>query len=101
MKLYRQGDVLFKAIKSIPAGGVKRENGVVAYGEVTGHSHQLQLEDRVESEVLEIENRLYVRVKGSATFVHEEHAPTVLPAGAYEVVIQREYQPEGIRSVQD
>ena len=109
MKLYRQGDVLFKSITRLPEGPrTKRENAAVAYGEVTGHSHALAVEDREVAEVLEIGDGLFVHVsenglhiEGGATFVHEEHLPVTLPAGNYEVVIQREYTPEAIRNVID
>jgi hypothetical protein len=109
MKLYRQGDVLFRQIEKLPKGQrTKRANATVAYGEVTGHSHQLAVEDRQAAEVLEIGDGLFVhvsqaglRIEGGATFVHEEHGPITLPPGNYEVVIQREYSPEGIRSVLD
>ena len=37
----RQGDLLFERCDSIPAGLKKVQNGVLAYGEVTGHSHQV------------------------------------------------------------
>ena len=109
MKLYRQGDVLFKRIAQLPTGDrKKRENATVAYGEVTGHSHALAEEDRDAAEVLEIGDGLYVhvsasgvRIEGGATFVHEEHGPITLPPGDYEVVIQREYSTESIRNVID
>ena len=109
MKLYRQGDVLFRRVKKLPAGDrKKRENATVAYGEVTGHSHALAAEDRGLAEVLEIGDGLYVhvseggiRIEGGATFVHEEHGPVTLPPGDYEVTIQREYSPEAIRNVID
>jgi hypothetical protein len=108
-KLYRQGDVLFCAIAELPKGkALKRKDGAVAYGEVTGHSHRLA--DAASAEVLEIDAGLYVRVSEDgisiegtpgATFVHEEHAPITLPPGGYRVQIQREYSPEEIRSVAD
>ena len=109
MKLYRQGDVLFKRVQSLPEGErKKRSNATVAYGEVTGHSHALAVEDRDVAEVLEIGDGLYVhvsaagvRISGGATFVHEEHGPVTLPPGDYEVIIQREYSPEAIRNVID
>lgn len=108
-QLYRQGDVLFKRIAALPAGErKKRGNATVAYGEVTGHSHALAVEDRHAAEVLEIGKGLYVhvtaagvRIEGGATFVHEEHGPVTLPPGDYEVIIQREYSPEEIRNVAD
>lgn len=109
LMLYRQGDVLFQRISKLPPGKrTKRNNATVAYGEVTGHSHALAVEDRKAAEVLEIGGGLYVRVSqkglcidGGATFVHEEHAPVTLPPGSYEVTIQREYSPEAIRNVID
>jgi len=108
-QLYRQGDVLFKRIAKLPTGPRKtRQNGAVAYGEVTGHSHALAVADRQAAEVLEIGDGLYVHVseagihiEGGATFVHEEHGPITLPPGDYEVVIQREYSPEAVRDVID
>lgn len=107
--LYRQGDVYFKPIRKIPAGPAKkRKDGAVAYGEVTGHSHRLAVEDREVAEVLEIGEGLFVcvsadgvSIQGGATFIHEEHDPITLPPGDYEVTIQREYAPEGIRNVID
>ena len=108
-QLFRQGDVLFRAIKQLPAGErKKRENATVAYGEVTGHSHALAVEDRNAAEVLEIGDGIYVhvsgtgvRIDGGATFVHEEHAPITLPPGNWKVSIQQEYSPEEIRDVSD
>jgi hypothetical protein len=108
-ELYRQGDVMFCAIHKLPAGkSTKRDNGTVAYGEVTGHSHRLA--DLATAEVIEIENGLFVHVSEEgisiegnpgATFVHEEHGPISLPPGDYRVQIQREYSPQEIRSVVD
>lgn len=104
--LYRQGDVLFIPIAKLPQGKQKkRKDGVAAYGEVTGHAHRL--EDLKTAEVLEIGDGLFVHVSdaglslGRAIFKHEEHGPITLPAGNYEIRIQQEYAPEGIRSVID
>lgn len=105
----RQGDVLFVPINKLPAGArKKRDNGTVAYGEVTGHSHHLA-STTIDTEVLEIAQGLYVHVSDDglkldgniAKFVHEEHGTVALPAGDYQVVIQKEYSPEAIRDVQD
>jgi hypothetical protein len=107
--IVRQGDVLFIPISRIPTGGrKKRENGTVAYGEVTGHSHRLA--DRAAADVFEVGTGLFVRVsakglsitgESGATFVHEEHGPATLRPGDYKIRIQREYSPEAIRDVQD
>lgn len=99
--LYRQGDVLIRRIDGLPKQtAVKRANGHILEGEATGHIHRLeQLKD---SEVLEIENGLYLRVGDEGVrIIHEEHAPICLPPGDYEVVRQREYSPDAIRNVAD
>lgn len=109
MILFRQGDVLFTRVATLPVGEKrKRDNATVAYGEVTGHSHQLAVEDRNVAEVLECGDGLFVHVsaeglrcEGGATFLHEEHGPITLPVGDWKVTIQREYSPEAIRDVQD
>jgi hypothetical protein len=101
--LYRQGDVLFKQVRSIPLGGKKRASGHILEGEATGHIHRIGEAQLGEAEVLEIGEKLFLAVsaEGGVSIVHEEHAPVVLPPGNYEVVRQREYSPEEIRNVAD
>jgi hypothetical protein len=102
-KPIRQGDVMFIQIRTLPKGKrTKRINGVVALGEATGHSHQLAVEDQDVAEVVAINDELFVRaIKRGATFRHQEHGPVVLRPGNYRVIIQREYQPQGIVHVVD
>lgn len=38
---------------------------------------------------------------GAVLLTHDEHDEVVIPPGDYEVYIQREYQPDGVRQVQD
>jgi len=99
--LYRQGDVLFRRIESILGeDAVKRENGVIAYGEATGHSHAIA--DLEAAEVLDCGRDLYVHVSNNGVSIkHPEHATIVLPPGDYQVTIQREYSPKEIRRVVD
>jgi hypothetical protein len=99
--LYRQGDVLFRRVAYIPREGAnKRENGVIAYGEATGHTHALS--DPGAAEVLECGEDLYVHVGESGVSIkHQEHGAIALPAGDYQVTIQREYSPQEIRRVVD
>ena len=99
--LYRQGDVLFKLVDQLPGGDRKtRGNGVIALGDVTGHSHAVA--DLEAAEVIEIGNGLYVHVgEDGVSIQHQEHGAIELPAGDYEVTIQREYTPEAIRNVVD
>lgn len=104
MKQFRQGDVLIREVSSIPADvkPVEREGGriVLAHGEVTGHSHAIaskMADFVVNGAVL----RRFLDVKKQVCLRHEEHNEIKLPAGKYEVIIQREWSPEAIRSVAD
>jgi hypothetical protein len=101
LTLYRQGDVLFRRVDAIPrASAAKRENGVIAYGEVTGHSHAVA--DLQAAEVLDCGENLFVHVgENGVSIQHQEHGAIDLPAGDYQVNIQREYSPDAIRNVVD
>jgi hypothetical protein len=104
MKLYRQGDLLFKQIEKFPFGkedAVKRENGHILEGETTGHIHKIA--DLEAAEVLEVGESMYLNVtaEGGVSIVHEDHKEVVLPEGNYEIVRQREYDPEKNRQVAD
>lgn len=106
MKVFRQGDVFIIKVSKLPAGATKeipRDNGrvVLAYGEVTGHSHAI-----ADLNALFVVNeqtmQRFLKVdKEPVTLRHEEHAPIKLDAGDYEIRIQREYTPKGIRQVAD
>jgi len=100
-KIYRQGDVLIKRIKAVPqTTATKRESGILAFGEVTGHCHKVESLD--QAEVLECGTDLYLRVsEDGVRIVHDEHLPITLPAGDYQITIQREYSPAEIRNVAD
>lgn len=104
---YRQGDVMIRRVKSIPAAAADvtpNDRIVLAHGEVTGHAHAIT--DRTTRELsfadVEQQVRRFLKVVGDgATVRHEEHAPIALPPGFYEIVQQREYTPEAIRNVAD
>lgn len=108
MEYFQQGDVLIKPIEKLPTEKSEFvETGVLAYGEVTGHSHKISDYD-VESdnpsvEVLKILGSLYVVAKKEWTVRHEEHHPIVVPPGTYKIGIVREYDhfSEEARSVAD
>jgi hypothetical protein len=103
MKLYRQGDLLFREIKEIPKGieSRKRENGHILEGETTGHIHRI--DDLDAAEVLEVGENMFLSVTadGGVSIVHEDHKEITLPKGDYEVIRQREYDPEKNRQVAD
>lgn len=102
MKIYRQGDVLFKQVKAIPSSGKLRKNGELVEGETTGHVHRVCPTQLAQAEVMDCGAGLFMRVSDKGvSIVHEEHGPIILPAGNYEVLRQVEYSPAEIRNVAD
>ena len=98
---YRQGDILFiKTNDGIPESAEKQPDGVIAHGEVTGHTHRI----RSPKEGLLLVAAGVSYLKGIAEFMnidHEEHDTIALPMGDYVVRRQREYLPSGWRQVVD
>ena len=103
---FQHGDVTIKPIAEIPVDAKPSARRVLAYGEVTGHSHRLL--DEADVEVFEREGAdgtLYIRVGSRGAPVdHEEHGVGVIDeAGAYEIGRVREYDhfAEAARPVRD
>lgn len=92
---YRQGDVYLRRIDAVPSGAQKKDN-VLAYGEATGHKHQVQ-----DGDVLIKDGRQFVIARQKTKLVHEEHEEIELPQGIYEVLHQREFSPQENRRVSD
>jgi len=102
MKQLAQGDVLLVRVTSIPAKAVEvpRDGGrvVLAYGEVTGHSHGIS---DMKVRMMRFAGMDYLDVGTTVTLKHEEHAPVTIAPGKYSVVRQREYAYGGTRKVAD
>mgnify|MGYP001038820267 CR=1 FL=1 len=100
-KLVRQGDVLFVPIDRLPEGA-KLEKGrkTVAYGEVTGHHHDV-VAVKGKAEVFSLEDNLFARVEGDVQVTHQEHDTLAIEEGLYEIRIQQEYTPQAVRRVLD
>lgn len=98
---YRQGDVFLEEVtlESIPKKGrtIVPKDGdrtILAYGEVTGHAHAVP--GVYNAELIELEDgSRFLISDGGITLVHEEHGAIELPAKAYKVTIQQEYQEDG------
>ena len=116
MEKYQQGDVvMFKVDEKyfnehIQKGekykahymGGKNQHAIVAFGEVTGHKHQVNMEDMVKEAGVTL-NMGYNRTAGvdvpegfqvhdaPVKITHEEHNPVELPPGYYMVRIVREF----------
>ena len=91
----RQGDVLIRQVDLIPEGGKqeKRDNKriVLAYGEVTGHTHAIHNKNVF---MVVVNDNRYLKVLEPSELVHEEHDTIHIPIGNYEVIRQREYDDE-------
>lgn len=96
MKIYRQGDILIRKIDLIPKEAKKIDNRILAHGEATGHTHSL-----IDGIVFALSGLLFFELAEETMLTHEEHDSILIPAGAYEVIRQKEYTPERIRYVQD
>jgi hypothetical protein len=108
-QMLRQGDVKILKIKSLPSESLidARDNNVavLAYGEVTGHKHQIT-EGEVRFLKFGENNNMFAPkflevLSETAVLTHEEHFPITLDKGIYEISIQREYFPEELRNVMD
>ena len=103
-QLAHQGDVIIQRIEQLPTTAKKQEiekSIVLAYGEVTGHCHQIATPKEVNVYIEGARQFLEVCYVQGATITHEEHAPITLDPGIYEISIQAEYFPQAVRSVLD
>jgi len=78
----QQGDVWLERVESIPSGAkaIKRD-GILAYGEVTGHKHQLE---DTNIKIHELDGKFYIQVEKEVVLNHEEHKPITIEPGIWE-----------------
>ena len=115
-KKYQQGDVVMLKVdddyfKDNTRGGMddvisyntqSLNNPVLAFGEVTGHKHQIHMKDMLDKAEVTL-HMGYNRKAGmdvpeafevceeTVILTHEEHKPIELPPGKYIVKIVREF----------
>ena len=101
-RIYRQGDVLIKPVALLPKKLNKQENTVLAYGEVTGHSHMFPATEDVQV-WNNPDGQKFLEVFRPTTLTHQEHNNFQIEKGVYEIVIEREYSyfDEDMRKVVD
>lgn len=100
----RQGDVMLEMVDEIPTGfKFQSNNTIVAHGEVTGHCHEIVLDDdELSVEMFVGKNgEIVYKLPCPALLKHQEHGEISLPKGVFFYTRQREYSPEAIRNVQD
>jgi len=93
---WRHGDVYGIAsdvdAKKLAANGTKLDSNVLAYGEVTGHMHEIEA-DPCAYQRFEMEGKKYLLVlsEGGVSIKHAEHGTGIIPKGVWEERIDREY----------
>jgi hypothetical protein len=98
--MIQQGDVLIRRT-SIPKSAKQKDGrAIVAYGEATGHMHEVIGEGVA---VYEENGTLYVSAPNGGIIQHEEHKTITLPPGEYQIGIVREFDhfAEEARNVKD
>lgn len=91
----RQGDIFFEAVDKLPTKGLKKKtDGILAYGEVTGHSHQITTAVSDCESYVDEQGDIFIRSDKDINVGHDEHSTIVLPANQWICVSrQREYDP--------
>jgi hypothetical protein len=92
----RQGDIFFKTVNEVPSKAKPYNSNILAYGEVTGHSHKISSPSISEMEsVVDEKGDIYVRsVKCDVIISHDEHNSITLPMGEWICVSrQKEFDP--------
>lgn len=93
MKIFRHGDIGLIPTDSITNDFKPRQDNVLAWGEVTNHSHRI-LPKTIDDIVEIFENdkgELAIKVDGIAVMVHEEHKTIEIPTGTYKINREREF----------
>jgi hypothetical protein len=95
-KKWRHGDVYGIAsdvdAAKLAASGKRLDSGILAYGEVTGHVHELDAPpSQYQRYELEGKRFLVVSAEGGIAIKHAEHGVGVIPAGVWEERIDREF----------
>lgn len=98
----QQGDVLLRKVDQLPTGERKiigKKRCVLAHGE-SGHSHVVEQDD---AELIQIGERMLLKIGKPAAVVHEEHEAQTLSPGIWEIgqIQEFDYFSEMARPVMD
>jgi hypothetical protein len=90
----RQGDIWFEVVDKIPKGLKKKTDAILAYGEVTGHSHAVTTPISDCESYVDERGDIFIRSANEIKVGHDEHDTIVLPANKWICVTrQREFDP--------
>ena len=102
MKIYRQGDLIFTPIESLPEGKIQTsKEHTLALGEATGHHHTMVCDQDID--LVEMDGEKCFVLKAKAILTHQEHKTIEFAPGIYKMRIEQERDPflQAIRKVQD
>lgn len=103
--IFRQGDVVIRRINKLPRGLKKKSNTILAYGEITGHNHALDIDvkDLNFNILVDKSGKIYFQNDKPINLNHQEHKQITIEKGSFEVIIERERDPflQNIRQVID
>lgn len=97
MDFYRHGDLIFKKLKSLPSNLKelslgKKNDFVLALGEVTGHKHVMTAEKKTDMKIFQDpQGRYILEVKAPTKLSHEEHRTLTFQPGVYIMDNEREH----------
>lgn len=98
-KPYRHGDVLLIPVDKVRGTELKFPGDLIlAEGEATGHAHRIPAK---AGAIFKFKEKTYLRLAKQSALTHEEHHQIDLPAGNYEIKIQKDYEPTGWKKVID
>ena len=91
----RQGDIWFESVAKVPSKGLKKKtDAILAYGEMTGHSHSITTPISDCESYVDEQGDIYIRSDKDIAVGHDEHNTITLPANEWICVSrQREYSP--------
>jgi hypothetical protein len=87
---FQQGDVIGRKLAKMPSGeqkSVAKLRCVLAHGE-NGHSHVIEDD---EAELIQIGERMLLKLERAATIKHEEHGAIALSPGIWEIGRVKEF----------
>lgn len=91
MEIFRHGDLCIRQIAKLPDGDTETVTSkILAYGEATGH-HHLLTSAQAFAVMKGFDEKKYFELTATATLTHEEHKALSIPPGAYEIVMEREW----------
>ena len=89
-RIYRHGDLSIRQVAKIPDNVIQLSPTIIAFGEKTGHNHQLVGQVQVYETP---DKQIHFEAKQDVIVKHQEHNTLKIAKGNYVVIHEREYDP--------